>query len=435
MKLLSAIFVVTLLCFGILALKNPLPGPKSLPTPTPTPAPTPRPTPTPKPTPTSKPTPTPQPTSACKNKQNVTVYSHGDWAPDSNMTRVICTVDYFACGKWYSKKSEVENKAGMCESFYSSTKSSLPKEVCCDCYPNCLSNDPNDPSTKPYPARVDCSMDVTPTIEIELPQTLNIDDSPKMADITATARVTEGATVSWTAKIKYKARGSCSSIPPFDSDEVTGEGLAFTPNFGGIFGGELTITAKATCAKGKESTATITRTIGGETPKGADVRNEIGTLSAPFDPDDLKRIACRESFPPGQTQFNSDNTPRLGAGGDVGIMQICYQRRVGDFWDWKQNIATGKKRLAEALDAARKQPGIVRDNGFPDATDFTREQLRLEAIKRYNAGNDPAKGYWEWDGENKIWVANPQGGGDPNYVENVLGTDPKKPKDPNCRLP
>ena len=132
----------------------------------------------------------------------------------------------------------------------------------------------------------------------------------------------------------------------------------------------------------------------------------------------------------------------LGQTGDVGIMQICYQRKIGDFWDWKHNIATGKKRLAEALDAARKQPGIVRKKGvrgetkgYPDATDFTPDELRLEAIKRYNAGNDPDKGYWEWDDENNVWIANPWGGGDRNYVEHVLGTDPKKPKDPNCRLP
>ncbi len=277
-------------------------------------------------------------------------------------------------------------------------------------------------------------------IEITLDDKLNIDTTPKMPEIKASAKVTPpGAEVTWSAQIKYKVPGaSCSKKGSFDSEEVTGKGETFTPDFGGIFGGELTITAKATCGA-KQATDTVTRTIGGETPTGEAVRNEIGALPPPFDPDDLKKIACHESGdpPPGQKQFNPDNKPVLGLGGDVGIMQICYMRTVGDFWNWKTNIADARPNLMDKLNYAKNfhnkvRHQVVRNMGpFPDATPLTPDELRLEAIKRYNAGTaDPDVGYWEWDNETNTWIANPLGGGGgPTYVDQVLK------QNANCRQP
>ena len=275
-----------------------------------------------------------------------------------------------------------------------------------------------------------CSADTTPTIEITLPDTLNIDTFPQMPNINATVKVTPaGAPISWTAKITYKAPGAvCSGGPDFDSAEVTGAGTTFTPNFGSIYGGKLTITAKTTCGKG--ASTNITRTIGGVSPSKADVQAALGSLAAPFDSGDLKRIACQESH---QEQFKSNNSPNLGGGGDAGIMQICYLRTAGDVWNWKTNVSTAHANLLGMSAFSRSIPGkvrtqVVRGMGpFPKATDFTPEQLRLEAIKRYNAGLGADVGYWEWDDAAGQWVANPQGGGDPDYVTNVLGKDPTCP--------
>jgi hypothetical protein len=296
---------------------------------------------------------------------------------------------------------------------------------------------PPRPNATPSPEEPNCEAgsNVTPTMSIELAETLNIDKSPEMPDITATAKVTPSSTdVSWTAQITYKLR-RCSgpNLPILDSPKVTGQGETFTPDFGAIYGGKLEITAKTTCGKGAETT--ITRDVGGLNADPSDVRNEIGTMDSPFDADDLKKIACHESH---QRQFTSGNTATLGNKDDAGIMQICYDRRLDDIWNWKTNIARGRANLLSAAAFSRLVPLFTRrgytvdgkGNKIPylprgatdkveNATNFTPEQLRLEAIKRYNAGNGPDVGYWVWDAALGGWAADPQGGGDPGYVGHV----------------
>lgn len=318
-------------------------------------------------------------------------------------------------------------------------------ELCGHVSPKCKQSHEYGPPTPPTEeptkeTNCEAGSNVTPTITIDLPETLNIDESPKMLDITATANVTPSSTdVSWTAQITYKATGGCSKVPPFDSPKVTGEGETFTPAFGAIYGGKLEIIATTKCGKGAKTT--ITRDVGGLNADATVVRNEIGTMDDPFEADDLKKIACQESR---QRQFRAGNTPTLGPGGDVGIMQICYLRTVGDIWNWKTNIARGRANLLSAAAFSRAVPGYTRrgytvsggrripflrdGNGpFPNATDFTPEQVRLEAIKRYNAGYLPDVGYWEWDVAAGAWVANPQGGGEPNYVAGVTGRNANCP--------
>jgi hypothetical protein len=141
----------------------------------------------------------------------------------------------------------------------------------------------------------------------------------------------------------------------------------------------------------------------------------------------LKRIACWES---GQVQFEGDGYPKFGGGGDAGIFQICYQRTADDIWNWKGNVARGGAILGSSLSFAQTVPGRVRTETvrgmgpFPDATDFTDDQLRKEAIHAYNAGtNINTDGYWQWNNVLKVWVAAPQGG-QADYVNNVLAQNP-----------
>lgn len=305
-------------------------------------------------------------------------------------------------------------------------------QVCGDASLDCT-----DAPDRPGPKRA-CEAGVTPTITIDLEETLNIDESPYMPQIVAKAKVTPSdADVSWTAQITFSAPGgsSCSGGPKFDSPKVTGEGEVFTPGFGEIYGGTLEITASTTCGTG--ATTTITRNVGGLNADPTEVRNEIGTMEAPFEADDLKKIACHESR---QRQFTGSNRPTMGPSNDAGIMQICYQRTVADIWNWKTNVARGRANLLAAANYSRQIPlytrrgyyvvGGARTDYSPhgqgppwehEPTNFTPEQLRLEAIKRYNAGYSPNKGYWRWDDAAGTWVADPQGGGDPNYVAHVLG--------------
>ena len=288
------------------------------------------------------------------------------------------------------------------------------------------------PSASPSPSTTPASCTdptVTPTILIDLSETLEIDETPRMPEIRATATVgPESSDVSWEAQIKFTAGSGCSGGPKFDSPQISGTGEVFIPDFGGLYGGKLEIKAKTRCGRGAETT--ITRDLGGLNAAPADVRTEIGTMESPFEADDLKKIACHESR---QRQFRSDKTPTSGPGGDTGIMQICYQRTVADLWNWKTNIARGRANLLEKVTFSQGVPRnvrrrVVRGQGpFPNATDFTAAQLRLEAIKRYNAGNAPGVGYWEWDDASGEWVASPQGGGDPNYVANVVGQNANCP--------
>lgn len=369
---------------------------------------------------------------------------------------ICCNGLYGADGNWIGAGSckslalvSAQARAKACNEIRKLGCCPQAAEVCGDPSLNCTTAPtregrprlPN-PSASPSPDEPTCSdPTVTPTITIDLGDPLNIDETPEMPEIQATAKVSPPSTnVTWTAQITYKLRsGACSGGPQFDSSNVTGEGETFTPDFGAIYGGKLEIKAKTTCGRGAETT--ITRDVGGLNADPNDVRNEIGTMDSPFEADDLKKIACHESR---QRQFTGGNKPTLGSADDVGIMQICYQRTLGDVWNWKTNIARGRGNVLAAaaysrsvplymrrgyyMAGGKRKPWLPRGNGpFPNATDFTPEQLRLEAIKRYNAGYLPDVAYWEWDDAAGVWVANPQGGGDPNYVANVVGQNANCP--------
>jgi hypothetical protein len=268
------------------------------------------------------------------------------------------------------------------------------------------------------------------SVDVSLTSTDNfrINTDPKMPELKATGNPPQSG-ASWETKVTYsRASGSCSGGPDFNSTTVEGKGADFVPTFDAVFGGELKVTAKTACG-----TVTKTERILGEDPGRPAIQAEIGTMEAPFDADDLKRIACQESR---QVQFNGDGTPNVGGTGDFGIMQICYQRTTRDLWDWKYNIQRGRENLLEKVAFSRSMPrywrqgqrtktGVVypRNGPFEEATDFTADELRMEAIKRYNAGNDLNRGYWEWDPLSQTWVANPLGGV-PAYADQVIARTP-----------
>jgi TolA-binding protein len=75
----------------------------------------------------------------CKNKERVQVLTSGSLVGDDT-SKVNCTVDYWICGTNHRKSQIVDNAAGACDKFAKSVTSGLPKEVCCDCYPNCAND-------------------------------------------------------------------------------------------------------------------------------------------------------------------------------------------------------------------------------------------------------------------------------------------------------
>ena len=87
---------------------------------------------------------------ACKNKDRLQYLSSGSYV-GNDTTKIKCTVDYWVCGMRSSKSQIVDNVVAACDRFKDSVVSGLPKEACCDCYPNCnhaKSGQQNDPSAQ-----------------------------------------------------------------------------------------------------------------------------------------------------------------------------------------------------------------------------------------------------------------------------------------------
>lgn len=261
-----------------------------------------------------------------------------------------------------------------------------------------------------------CSLEI-----VRGPGSADISVVPNMPGIgvTATNVVPADATVSWTARMVHRAPGTCSGGPDFRTDATAGAGTSFEVYFGYgvVVGGDLEIFATCAAPGYESETYAYTAAVNGTQPTDDAIIAEIGTLAAPFDQADLRRIGCHESS---LTQFSpSPGAPLYGPGGDAGIMQICWRRTAADLWNWRSNVARGRTVLEEMKGvAADWLDGEMRDH--EEATPYGDERLRREAIHRYNAGNGGRMdAYWEWvDG--KGWTRI-QLGGAAGYVQRVLG--------------
>ena len=272
-----------------------------------------------------------------------------------------------------------------------------------------------------------CSFD----IDIE-PDSPAISAAPAMPSITVRANNVDppSATISWTADVSHTVKGSsCTGGPTFSAKaEDTGE--TFSPHFGdGIHGGELTITARCSAPGYDSSTVRQSVTVDGVQPTDAAIIAQIGTVESPFDGPDLRRIACHESC---LTQFDPSPGPPVtgrgpagttGKGGDIGIMQICWERQREHLWNWRSNVGTGRTTLDTSRKSAKNH--LEKEKKKEGATPYTTEMWRKEAIHRYNAGTRSSVRYWEWkktgtaDDDPWDWVAVALGG-TPGYVGAVL---------------
>ena len=260
-----------------------------------------------------------------------------------------------------------------------------------------------------------CSVD----FEITGTNNFKISTTPTMPTIRArvTNKFPAHATIEWSAQIEHTVpnNGACSGVINTNSPENTATGNTFEPNWGSsIYGGDLFITA--TCrAPGYES---YSQTFEDYEIKGTEPSNTnyttafAGGLTAPLDPHDLRRIACKESH---LKHFTSNGMPLYGSGGggDVGVMQICYQRQVRHIWNYQSNIAYGRAILnGQKVYAQRSLNAQMNQNHRNTPTQWTQDMLRAEIIHRYNAGSSISRDrYWEWDDSNQgRWVAVAQGG-------------------------
>ena len=241
-----------------------------------------------------------------------------------------------------------------------------------------------------------CSVD----FEITGSNNFRISTTPAMPTIRAqiTNKFPAHATIEWSAQIEHTVpnNGACSGVTNTDSPDITATGNTFEPNWGSsIYGGDLFITA--TCnAPGYES---YSKTLEDYEIQGTEPNNTnyttafAGGLTTPLDPHDLRRIACKESH---LKHFTSNGMPLYGGGGDVGVMQVCYQRRVEHIWNYRSNIAYARQILNGQKTYAIRS--LDREMQKAGATQWTQDMLRAETIHRYNAGSSVLRDrYWEWD--------------------------------------
>ncbi len=316
-----------------------------------------------------------------------------------------------------------------------------------------------------------------PKLTISSPKSdaeLFITAEAKMAEVVAEVKV-EGVTPDptpttkfrWTAEISFDA-STCDHGPKrvIKGDPVKEEvtGGKWTPKFTQVRGGTLKLSVEADVEKQKVS-ASVSCKIGITNPTKA-------LIEASFPKDELLRKIARHESSLRQADTKAGETTSLyplwsrDDLGGVGLMQVTYPKPSDDeVWSWKENLAGGKKILAEKRAEAKGYPGKVQVHpefkklvdAFnaarkaakkPELTitvpEFTDEQLQNASLRGYNgnAGKDifgmPLHEYriklddkgmlvvveagtngtvvWE-----EVPVADrPEKVGDPNYVKNVL---------------
>jgi hypothetical protein len=185
--------------------------------------------------------------------------------------------------------------------------------------------------------------------------------------------------------------------------------LSFTVNFGDVVQGghfsiDLTIPWKHTSGQTGIGRLTGQSSVRGINPTKADSKARLGGI-------EVQVTGYRESR---FRQFDSSELPLFGLPNGFGIMQLdtppATARQV---WDWKANVDAGKALFATKANDARTYPARVRQQ-YPDATDFTAEQLKMETYQRFNGG-----AYWKWDDANKKWVKSPPN----NYADESLAIE------------
>jgi hypothetical protein len=200
--------------------------------------------------------------------------------------------------------------------------------------------------------------------------------------------------IKYSTFIEYKEHGRNDFIEIIEGRSAS---LSFTVNFGDVVQGgrlfiNLIIPWKHTSGTTGDKNWTGEGSVRGINPIKAEIKARLSEIA-------VQVTAYRESR---FRQFDSSGLPLFGPPNGFGIMQIdtppATARQV---WDWKANVDAGIALFATKAKDARTYPARVRKK-FPDATDFTPDQLKLETYQRYNGG-----AYWKWDDEEKVWVKSP----------------------------
>jgi hypothetical protein len=264
-----------------------------------------------------------------------------------------------------------------------------------------------------------------------------IDTTPKMPELEIDVRVhgvrpdpTASTKFVWTVQMTFDEAQVCTygknGAIFRDSFREVVTGGKYRPRFPWIRGGQLSLTAEA-AVSGVHVRATLLVWIFGTDPPWSLMSPLIGD-------DTLRRIVKLESL--GGHQFENDakkkhhGVPVLNRGhdGGGGVCQITPPTS-DDLWNWRHNIASGRRVFQEKQNQARHYLNHHRVNGHypnngsphgpckvgPGVDDET--VLQWETIQRYNGGT-----HWHWNAQKQLWESRPQYSHE--YVALVLSKKP-----------
>lgn len=261
-----------------------------------------------------------------------------------------------------------------------------------------------------YQVAVQCNLD-----------TAYISPTPGMPNVLFTAVITpdpphiEDVSFEWNLVLTFDQHGR-QDIHNF-SAVIEGDD-EWSPDWGDLIaGGDIQVSLVVNIDDLDIEAGLSGNSIKGDNPEDSSVISALGGGSPAVE------IACWESGH-SLSQFDSYGWPLFGAPNGWGIMQIdnppiACPLTEEDIWDWRANVDTGLCVMDVKRNDASGYPSRIRRRGYPNATDFTDQQLLYEAIQRYNGG-----AYWTWGesldpSEGQQWIATPPN----NYVQNVLSTN------------
>jgi hypothetical protein len=200
--------------------------------------------------------------------------------------------------------------------------------------------------------------------------------------------------IRYSALIEYKENGRNDATQTIAGRSAS---LSFTINFGDVIQGgrffiDMIVPWRHPSGQAGANRFAGESSVRGINPAKGDVKARLASI-------ELQVTAYRESR---FRQFDGSELPLFGPPNGFGVMQLDNPPATArQIWDWKGNVDAGMALFATKANDARTYPARVRQQ-YPDATDFTAAQLRLETYQRYNGG-----AYWKWDDVNKVWIRNP----------------------------
>lgn len=243
---------------------------------------------------------------------------------------------------------------------------------------------------------------------------IKINQEPKLLPIIVNVILQDGDTLNgeiiFSASIEYNENGRNDKSPLIQGRSSTSK---VEINFGNIIiGGNFKFEMDIPC---KNIAGSYTQKLVGSSQIGA-MNPSKQNIKQTLNNIELQVISYKESR---FRQFNNDGMPLFGPPNGFGIMQIDTPVPTSNqIWNWKDNIDAGMALYNIKITDAKSYPARTRKK-FPDAKNFTQEELKLETYQRYNGGN-----YWKWDDTLKIWIKdNSNGYADDCYrIEKLVNT-------------